>query len=59
MEARRAELMREKQRESTSRLEGNIKNGVRNSVIDQGMRRGDMLNAHQAAMRRLQGEAKV
>ncbi|KAL6713180.1 hypothetical protein ACLMJK_009301 [Lecanora helva] len=59
MEARRADLLREKQRESTSRLEGNIKSGVRNSVIDQGMRRGDMLNAHQAAMRKLQGEAKI
>lgn len=59
MEARRADLMREKQRESTSRLEGNLKQGVRASVIDQGMRRGDMLSAHQAAMRKLQGEAKV
>ena len=59
MEARRAELMREKQRESTSRLEGQIKQGVRTSVIDQGMRRGDMMSAHQAAMRKLQGEAKI
>ena len=59
MEARRADLMREKQRESTSRLEGTMKQGVRASVIDQGMRRGDMLSAHQAAMRKMQGEAKI
>ena len=59
MEARRADLMREKQRESTSRLEGQVKQGVRASVIDQGMRRGDMMSAHQAAMRKMQGEAKI
>jgi len=59
MEARRADLLREKKRESTSRLEGNMKQGVRASVIDQGMRRGDMMSAHQAAMRKMQGEAKI
>lgn len=59
METRRADLMWEKQRESTSRLEGQIKQGVRASVIDQGMRRGDMMDAHKAAMRKMQGEAKV
>ncbi len=59
METRRADLMLEKQRESTSRLEGQIKQGVRASVIDQGMRRGDMMDAHKAAMRKMQGEAKV
>lgn len=59
MESRRADLMREKQRESTSRLEGQIKQGVRASVIDQGMRRGNMMDAHKAAMRKMQGEVKV
>lgn len=59
MESRRADLMWEKQRESTSRMEGQIKQGVRASVIDQGMRRGDMMDAHKAAMRKMQGEAKV
>ena len=59
MEARRADLLREKQRQSTNRMEGQIKQGVRASVIDQGMRRGDMMSAHQAAMRKMQGEAKI
>jgi len=59
MESRRADLLQEKQRESTSRLEGQIKQGIRASVIDQGMRRGDMVDAHKAVMRKMQGEAKV
>lgn len=59
MEVRRADLMREKVRESTSRLEGQMKQGARMSAIDQGMRRGDMMDAHKNAMRKLQGEARV
>ena len=59
METRRADLLREKQRQSTSRMEGELKQVTRNSAIDQRMRRGDMMNAHANAMRKLQGEAKV
>ena len=59
MEARRADLLKEKQRESTSRLEGNIKKGVRASMVDQSMRREDMQSLHKQAMRRMQREAKI
>ena len=59
METRRADLLKEKQRQSTSRLEGELKQVTRHSAIDQRMRRGDMMDAHKNAMRRLQGEAKV
>ena len=59
MENRRSDLLREKQRESTSRVEKQMGRDVRASVLDQGMRRGDMLSAHQAAMRKLQGEVKI
>lgn len=59
IENRRRELLAEKRRESNSNTQAQIAQGRRESVLDRGMRRGSMLDAHREAMRKMQGEANV
>ena len=57
LEKRREELLREKRRASASAAVNEKAKGMRESVLEQGMRRGDMLEAHREAMRRMQAGA--
>lgn len=57
LEQRREELLREKRRVSASAVQNEQAKGRRESLLDQGMRRGDMLEAHREAMRRMQAGA--
>ena len=59
MEARRADMLREKRRESTTKQEQQFAQGIRASVLDKGMRRGSMLDLHKAAMRKMQQDVKL
>ncbi|KAL2038383.1 hypothetical protein N7G274_008722 [Stereocaulon virgatum] len=59
IEARRADMLREKQRQSSTKQEQQYAQGVRASVLDQGMRRGSMMDLHKAAMRKMQGDVKL
>jgi hypothetical protein len=59
IEARRADMLREKQRQSSTKQEQQCAQGVRASVLDQGMRRGSMMDLHKAAMRKMQGDVKL
>ncbi len=57
LEQRREELLREKRRVSASAVQNEQAKGRRESLLDQGMRRGDMLEAHREAMRKMQAGA--
>ena len=57
LEKRREELLREKRRASASAVVNEQAKGRRESVLERGMRRGDMLEAHRDAMRRMQAGA--
>ena len=59
MEARRADMLREKRRASTTKQEQQFAQGIRASVLDKGMRRGSMLDLHKAAMRKMQQDVKL
>ena len=59
LERRRSEMLREKQREDMSKQEQQLTQGRRTSVLDKGMRRGDMIQAHKEAMRRMQEGVKL
>ena len=59
IEARRADMLREKKRQSTTNQEQQYAQGIRASVLDQGMRRGSMMDLHKAAMRKMQGDVKL
>ena len=59
MEARRADMLREKRRASTTKQEQQFAQGIRASVLDKGMRRGSMLDLHKAAMRKMQQDVKI
>ena len=59
MEARRADMLREKRRASTTQQEQQFAQGIRASVLDKGMRRGSMLDLHKAAMRKMQQDVKL
>ena len=59
IEARRADMLREKRRQSATTQEQQCSQGIKASVIDQGMRRGSMLDLHKAAMRKMQGDVKL
>lgn len=57
IEARRAEMLNEKRRSSTSQQWAALEAGRRESGIDRGMRRGDLMDKHREAMRRMQAGA--
>lgn len=57
IEARRTEMMHEKRRASNSQQWAQLEQGKGESILDRGMRRGDLLDKHREAMRRMQGEA--
>lgn len=57
IENRRASLMDEKRRESTSRQEVRARESQSQLVRERGMRKGSMLELHQAQMRKMQAEA--
>lgn len=59
MEARRADMLREKRRASTTKQEQQFAQGIRASVLDKGMRRGSMLDLHKAAMKKMQQDVKL
>jgi len=59
IERRRSEMLANKVREGSNRQEEEFKQGRRTSVLDQGMRRGDMIQAHKEAMRRMQEGVKL
>lgn len=59
IEARRADMLREKKRQSTTKQEQQYAQGIRASVLDQGMRRGSMMDLHKTAMRKMQGDVKL
>ena len=57
IEARRSEMIHEKRRASTTQQWAQLESGRRESTMDKGMRRGDLLDKHREAMRRMQSEA--
>ncbi len=57
IEARRAALMVEKRRESTSRQEQTVNQSLTQHVMDRGMRHRSMQELHQQQMRKMQAEA--
>lgn len=57
IEARRTEMMHEKRRASNSQQWAQLEQGKGESILDRGMRRGELLDKHREAMRRMQGEA--
>lgn len=57
IEQRRSDLLAEKRRQSSTQTQAQIAQGRRESVLDRGMRRGSMLDAHREAMRKMQGKA--
>ena len=59
LEQRRAELLAEKKRRGEVEREEGGRKGQRESVVDQQMRRGSMLDAHREAMRRMQGQVQL
>ena len=59
IEARRADMLAERRRQSTTKQEQQFAQGIRASVLDKGMRRGSMLDLHKAAMRKMQQDVKL
>ncbi|KAK4697217.1 hypothetical protein P7C71_g823, partial [Lecanoromycetidae sp. Uapishka_2] len=59
IERRRSEMLANKQREGTIKTQQQFAQGVRASVLDQGMRRPDMMQAHKEAMRKMQEGVKL
>lgn len=57
IEARRAALIAEKRRESTSRQEQTVNQTLTQHVMDRGMRQRSMQELHQQQMRKMQAEA--
>ena len=57
IEARRANLLAEKRRESSSRQEQRVNQTVTQNVMDRGMRQSSMMELHQQQMRKMQAEA--
>lgn len=57
IEARRLAMMHEKRRASTSQQWAQLESDKRESSMDKGMRRGELLDKHREAMRRMQSEA--
>lgn len=57
IDARRTELMKEKYQLGLGREQRAITASYRDSMIDQAMRRGEMLDVHREAMRKLQAAA--
>ena len=57
IDARRAELMDEKRRESNSRQEQRLSQTRTQHVKDRGMRQSSMMDLHQQQMRKMQAEA--
>lgn len=57
IEHRRSAMLAEKRRESTSRQEQRVGKEVNQNVLDRGMRRSNMLDAHAGMMRKMQAEA--
>lgn len=57
IDARRTELMNEKYQLGLSREQRGLIASYRDSMIDQAMRRGEMLDVHREAMRKLQAAA--
>lgn len=57
IEARRAEMLNEKRRSSTHQQWAALEAGRRESGIDREMRRGDLMEKHREAMRRMQAGA--
>ena len=57
LDARRTELMNEKYRLGLDRKQKAITASYRDSMIDQAMRSGDMLDVHREAMRKMQAAA--
>lgn len=57
IDVRRSEMIHEKRRASTSQQWAQLESGRRESGMDKGMRRGDLLDKHREAMRRMQSEA--
>jgi len=59
IERRRSDMLANKRREGTSKQEQQFAQGIRASVLDKGMRRTDMIQAHKGAMRKMQEEVKL
>lgn len=57
IEARRADLLAEKRRESSSRQEQRLGQNMSQSAMDRGMRQRSMIELHQQRMRKMQAEA--
>lgn len=57
LDARRAELMDEKRRKSSSRQELRVNQTRTQHVMDRGMRQSSMMDLHQQHMRKMQAEA--
>lgn len=57
IEARRADLLAEKRRESSGRQEQRLGQSVSQSAMDRGMRQRSMIELHQQRMRKMQAEA--
>jgi hypothetical protein len=57
LESRRTEMINEKRRRSSSQQWAQLEAGRRESDIDRSMRRGDLLDLHREAMRKMQGVA--
>lgn len=57
LESRRTEMINEKRRTSSSQQWAQLEAGRRESDIDRGMRRGDLMDLHREAMRKMQGVA--
>lgn len=57
LESRRTEMINEKRRTSNSQQWAQLEAGRRESDIDRSMRRGELLDLHREAMRKMQGVA--
>lgn len=57
IESRRTEMINEKRRTSTGQQWAQLEAGRRESDIDRSMRRGELLDLHREAMRKMQGMA--
>lgn len=57
LESRRTEMINEKRRKSNSQQWAQLEAGRRESDIDRSMRRGELLDLHREAMRKMQGMA--